>query len=128
LGVTRNKVHRDIQRLRRDWQELSVASYEKKAAYVLENYSYVAKQAKVAFEASIGKVEKRKARKPTAAEMKAELRSRERLVVLGLVEPKLTLEQVYLLGQVRVAALAQEIMELSDMNRPFARGSGGSTS
>jgi len=72
--------------------------------------------------------EKRKARKPTAAEMKAELRSRERLVVLGLVEPKLTLEQVYLLGQVRVAALAQEIMELSDMNRPFARGSGGSTS
>ena len=63
MGVTRNKVHRDIQRLRRDWQELSVASYEKKAAYVLENYSYVAKQAKVAFEASIGKVEKRKARK-----------------------------------------------------------------
>ena len=72
--------------------------------------------------------EKKKARKPSLAEMRAELRSRQKLVVTALVEPKVTLDQVHLLGQSRIAQLANAIMELSDMNRPFEPGSGGSSS
>lgn len=65
LGLGRGIIGRDIARLRQEWRELSVESYEAKAEAALEWFGNVHRQALEAWEKSKGTVEKKKAKRVT---------------------------------------------------------------